>query len=405
MPESGFEYLRELLQPNETKIVLMVIDGLGGMPLQPGGATELESARTPNLDKLACEGICGLHDPVATGITPGSGPGHLGVFGYDPLLFTTGRGVLAAAGIDFDLQPGDVAARGNFCTVDKEDRITDRRAGRIDSTENKRLCNRLRDIKPADGVEMFIETIKEHRFLMVLRGKGLCGAVHDTDPQKTGVPALAAQARHPDADPTASLVQQITKQARERLREETHGNMILLRGFAEKPDWPQFADVFGLRAAAAAGYPMYRGLARLLGMHPLSPCDTLDDRLATVRKRFSDFDFFFLHIKESDSSGEDGDFAAKVQAIEMADQIVPTLRALEPDVLIVTGDHSTPAVLGTHSWHPVPALLWSETCRPDGVARFAERDCLAGAMGPRFPARELLPLALAHAGRLQKYGA
>ena len=401
---SAFEHIHKLLQPNETTIVLLVLDGLGGLPREPGGPTELEAAHTPNMDALAVEGITGLHVPVAAGIVPGSGPGHLGVFGYDPLSYGIGRGVLAAAGIDFDLQAGDVAARGNFCTVDDAGNVIDRRAGRIETRVNERLCGLLRRIH-MDRVEVFVEPIKEHRLLLVLRGEGLSDAVADTDPQETGVPPRDPAALEPEAGRIAGHVRQFVEEARTILRKEFPANMVLLRGFASKPDWPPFTEVFGLRAAAAAGYPMYCGLARLLGMDILPHRETLEDRVELIGARFSDYDFFFLHMKETDSRGEDGDFEAKVRAIEKADEAVLSLKNIGPDVLIITGDHSTPATLRAHSWHPVPALLWSRHCRPDGVRQFGERACLAGGMGPRFPAVDLLPLALAHARRLKKYGA
>ena len=401
---SAFDYIPDLLQSNDSKIFLVVLDGLGGLPSRPGGMTELETSHTPTLNRLAAEGMTGLHVPVGAGLTPGSGPGHLGVFGYDPLRFKIGRGALAAAGIDFDLQSGDVAARGNFCTVDAHGTVTDRRAGRIDTDENHRHCERLRQIQ-IDGIEVFVEPIKEHRFLLVLRGEGLSDAVADTDPQETRAKPLEPEALVSEADATARGVRQFVEAAQEILRDESHANMVLFRGFARKPDWPSFGEMFGLHAVALAHYPMYRGLARLLGMQVASETATLEDSIAFVRDNLSAFDFFFVHVKTTDSAGEDGDFEAKVRAIEDADGAVSALREMNPDVLLVTGDHSTPAIMRAHSWHPVPALLWSKSCRPDTVTEFGDRACLAGAMGPRFPATDLMPLALAHAGRLKKYGA
>ncbi|MCF7837626.1 MAG: 2,3-bisphosphoglycerate-independent phosphoglycerate mutase [Candidatus Marinimicrobia bacterium] len=396
--------MRDLCRPNASKIVLVVLDGLGGIPLVPGGLTELETAATPALDTLAAEGITGLHVPVRPGITPGSGPGHLGILGYDPLAFTIGRGALAAAGMACDLQPGDVAARGNFCTVDEDGLVTDRRAGRIDTGENKRLCRILQQIE-IDGVDVFVDTIKEHRFLLVLRGSGLSAGVTDTDPQTTQVEPRPPKPVHPEAHKTADCVLRFVESAQKLLAEESSANMVLLRGFAGRPTWPSFGDVFGVHSAAIAGYPMYRGIARLLGMEVLAQANTIEDSISLVRNNLPGFDFFFVHVKATDSTGEDGDFEAKVRAIEKADEAVSALRAMNPDVLVVTGDHSTPARLRAHSWHPVPALLWAPHCRPDGVTAFGERACLAGALGLRFPATDLMPLALAHAGRLNKFGA
>lgn len=404
MDSSGFGHLRELLDDGGGRIVFFVLDGLGGLPREPDGPTELEAACTPHLDRLVNEGMCGLHLPVAAGITPGSGPGHLGIFGYDPYSFTIGRGVLAAAGIDFALQDGDVAARGNFCTVDDNGLVTDRRAGRIDTETNRRLCETLEAIE-ISGADIKVRTIKEHRFLLVLRGEGLSEKLADTDPQETGVEPLTCEPADTHADQTADLVNAFVSEARRVLEDEHPANMVLLRGFDSAPDWPRFPDVFGLRAAAAAGYPMYRGLARLLGMDVLLPTDTLDEALATVNQNLDAFDYFFIHHKKTDSTGEDGSFDRKVAEIEAADQAVPRLLDMKPDVIVVTGDHSTPAVMGSHSWHPVPALLWSTRCRPDAATTFGERACLQGGLGARFAATELMPLALAHAMRLKKYGA
>jgi len=404
MQKHPFEQTAGLLSANNSKIILLVLDGLGGLPGRPHGLTELEAAETPNLDALAKEGSCGLHLPVRPGITPGSGPGHLGVFGYDPLTFEVGRGALAAAGTGFDLQPGDVAVRGNFCSLDEAGRVTDRRAGRIDTGTNRRLCEKL-DAIELDGAELFVQTIKEHRFLAVIRGEGLADDVSDTDPQQTGRKPLDPEAQTPQAERTASVLAQFAERARKTLAGDPPANGVLLRGAANKPGWPSFQKVFGLHAAAAAAYPMYRGVARLLGMEVLPQPESFEEEIEQVKERFDEFDFFFVHFKPSDSRGEDGNFEAKKEAIQKVDGFIPALRELNPDVLIVTGDHSTPSQLKAHSWHPVPALLWAPTCRPDPVETFGERACMAGGLGPRFPATDLLPLALAHARRLRKFGA
>lgn len=398
------DFIQKLVKAGGTKIVMLVLDGLGGLPMQPGGKTELESANTPNLDRLAREGISGLQLSVGTGITPGSGPGHLGLFGYNPVHYQVGRGVLEAVGVEFGLKPGDVAARGNFCTVDDDGLITDRRAGRISTEKNKEVCALLQDIK-LDGAQVFVQTVTEHRMLFVLRGEGLDGRVEGTDPQALGVPALAAKAEDPAAEKTARLVNEFVQQAAQRLAGHHPANMLLLRGFAQKPAWPSFAEVYGLKACAIASYPMYRGVAELVGMEPLHAPSSLEGKFALAGERWDDFDFFFVHKKDTDSRGEDGDFAAKVAAIEEADRAIPALMALNPDVVIVTGDHSTPSKLMEHSWHPVPVLLWSKDCRPDEVETFGERACLRGALGARLPAIELMPLALANAHRLEKFGA
>jgi 2,3-bisphosphoglycerate-independent phosphoglycerate mutase len=395
---------RGLIEPGNTKIVLLVLDGLGGLSLEPNGQTELEAAHTPNLDELAARGICGLHQPVGPGITPGSGPSHLALFGYDPVEYQVGRGVLAALGIGFDLVPQDVAARGNFCTLDQDGKVVDRRAGRIPTERNEELCALLRQID-LPGVEVFVETVKEYRLLLVLRGNGLGQEVEDTDPQKVGVRPLVPKAGSVEAEETTRLVRLFLDRAREILADQYPANMVLLRGFSRRPRWPSFEEVFGPRAAAIASYPMYRGVAQLVGMQVLETGPTLDDRLDVLRGHWEDHDFFFLHVKRIDSAGEDGDFERKVKLVEEVDEVLPDLMSLGPDVLLVTGDHSTPAILKHHSWHPVPVLLWSKHCRPDSVERFGERACMGGGLGPRIPATDLMPLALANALRLRKFGA
>lgn len=400
------ELLRQLTTPNDTKILLIVIDGLGGLPHPETGRTELEAADTPHLDRLAEESACGLTVPVAPGVTPGSGPGHLALFGYDPLRYTVGRGVLEALGIDFDLQPQDVAARGNFCTLDAQGRIIDRRAGRISTEEAAKRCERLRDIELA-GARLLVEAVREHRFLLVLRpagGASLSDALADTDPQREGVAPLEPRALSPEAEHTAELVKRFVAEARKRLAGQEPANGLTLRGFAQRPTMPCFPEVYKLRAGAVAAYPMYRGLAKLVGMTVLKTGLTFADEIETLRRHWDEFDFMFIHYKPADSAGEDGNFEAKMQALERFDAELPKLLALEPDVLMVAGDHSTPALIAGHSWHPVPFLMRSKWIRPDDVDSFDERSCRRGSFGI-MAAKDALPLAMAHAGRLAKYGA
>ncbi len=399
----NLDLMRKLSIPAETKIVMLVIDGLGGLPLEEGGPTELEAAHTPNLDALAARSICGLSVPVAAGITPGSGPSHLALFGYDPLRYEIGRGVLEACGIGFDLRREDVAARGNFCTVDGEGRITDRRAGRIPTEKGAELCQLLRNIK-LEGVEVFVEPVKDYRFVLVLRGEGLSAEIADTDPQQLGVPPLPVKALTPEAERTAALVRRWLDRAKELLADQHPANMLVLRGFSKDPCLPKMGEIYKLRTAAIATYPMYRGLARLVGMEVLRTGESLEEELETLEAHWADYDFFYFHVKKTDSAGEDGDFEGKVSIIEHVDELVPSFLELGPDVLIVTGDHSTPAALRSHSWHPLPTLLYSRYCRPDAVKRFSERECAQGALG-RFPATDLMPLAMANALRLTKFGA
>jgi 2,3-bisphosphoglycerate-independent phosphoglycerate mutase len=395
--------IRELREPSTTKIVLLVADGLGGLPLEQGGKTELESARTPNLDACVREGVCGLSTPVLPGITPGSGPGHLGLFGYDPLQYRIGRGILEALGIHFAVGPRDVAMRGNFISVDEAGVIVDRRAGRPPTERCVAMCRKLQQIR-VPGVEVFVEPVREHRFVVVFRGDNLGDAVNDTDPQHVGHKPLPAQGADPASQTTAKAVNHFVAEAAKVLKADAPTNMVTLRGFARYPKIDTMQEVYGVRPVAIAVYPMYKGLARLVGMEVADAGATLTDQMDTLRRLWNDFDFFFLHYKYTDSTGEDGNFAAKVEMIERLDTEIPRIRALGPDVLIVTGDHSTPSKLKSHSWHPVPTLLWARTCRPDPVTEFGESYCLRGGLG-QFQAMYLLPMALAHAGRLGKYGA
>ncbi|QDS94328.1 cofactor-independent phosphoglycerate mutase [Roseimaritima multifibrata] len=397
------ELTRSLQVKNKAKIVMLVGDGLGGLPMEAGGKTELETAVTPNLDRLAKNGVQGASIPVKPGIAPGSGPGHLGLFGYDPLKYQIGRGALEATGIGFELQDGDVAIRCNFCTLDADGNISDRRAGRIPTEESAPIAISLRQIK-IDGIEIFVEPVKEHRFVVVFRGPGLGGEVNDTDPQATGVPPLEPVARDSGSKKTVEVAKEFLRQAKEILKDQPKANFHTMRGFAAKPALPTFDDVYGLRAAAVAVYPMYKGLARLVGMDIVGNAQTLEEQMEVLKQNWDDYDFFFLHYKYTDSTGEDGNFAEKVKRTEDLDAAIPKIEALKPEVLIVTGDHSTPAYLKSHSWHPVPTLLVSDCCRPDPHDSFSESTCITGGLG-QFEAKYLMLLALSNAERMGKYGA
>ena len=394
---------RELQLDNGSKIVMLVADGLGGLPMQPGGLTELETAKTPHLDALASLGVQGASIPVKPGIAPGSGPGHLALFGYDPLKYIIGRGALEATGIGFELQPGDVAIRCNFCTIDDQDRITDRRAGRISSQESAPLAISLRQIQ-IPGIEIFVEPVKEHRFVVVFRGEGLGGHVADTDPQMTGVKALEPVAQNPQSQKTAEVAKEFLRQAKSILAGHPKANFHTMRGFAAKPQLPSYQEVYGLRAAAIAVYPMYKGLARLVGMDIVGNAQSLEEQIDELAANWDRYDFFFLHFKYTDSTGEDGNFSEKVARIEELDSVLGRIQKLNPNVLIVTGDHSTPSYLKSHSWHPVPTLLFSDCCRPDPHSTFNETTCITGGLG-HFEAQYLMTLALANAGRMGKFGA
>lgn len=394
---------RELQVKNNSKIVMLVGDGLGGLPLTPGGKTELETARTPHLDALAARGVQGLSIPVKPGIAPGSGPGHLGLFGYDPLKYQIGRGALEATGIGFQMQPGDVAIRCNFCTLDKQGNIADRRAGRIATEESAPIAISLRQIS-IPGVEIFVEPVKEHRFVVVFRGEGLGGNVKDTDPQATGVPPLDPVAEDQASQKTAEVAREFLRQARHILKDQPKANFHTMRGFAARPALPSYQEVYGLRAAAIAVYPMYKGLASLVGMDIVGQASTLDEQMEVLKQHWEQYDFFFIHFKYTDSTGEDGNFEEKIKRTEQLDACLPAITALKPDVLIVTGDHSTPAFLKSHSWHPVPTLLVSDCCRPDPHTSFGETTAITGGLG-QFEAQYLMLLALSNAGRMGKFGA
>jgi 2,3-bisphosphoglycerate-independent phosphoglycerate mutase len=397
------QLMRDLREENGSKIVLVVADGLGGLPLELGGKTELETAHTPNMDAMVREGVCGLSTPVLPGIAPGSGPGHLGLFGYDPLEYKIGRGILEALGINFQVGPRDVAIRGNFCTVNDKGLITDRRAGRPSTERCVEMCKKMQTIT-IPGVEIFVEPVREHRFVIVLRGDNLGDLVNDTDPQALNVAPLHAVGEDANSQNTAKAVNQFIAEAGKLLKNDAPTNMITLRGFARYPKIATMQDIYGLRAACIAVYPMYKGLARLVGMDILDAGGTMAEQVDTLKNVWDKYDFFFLHYKYTDSTGEDGNFDGKVEKIELLDAEIPKIRALNPDVVIITGDHSTPSKMKSHSWHPVPTVLCAKTARPDGVVEFGETFCLHGGLG-QVEAKYLMSLAMAHAGRLGKYGA
>jgi len=396
--------LSELLMPNSSKIVFIILDGLGGIQVKEKGGTELQVAKTPNLDQLAEVSSCGLMEPVSPGVTPGSGPSHFALFGYDPVQYNIGRGILEATGIDFPLTERDVVARINFATVDKDGRVIDRRAGRISNETNQRICQRLLKGLNLAGVEVIVTPVKEHRAVLVLRGDRLRGEIEDTDPEREGLSPLEPKALIPEAEKTSVLVKEFLAQSRKILSDEPKANMILLRGFAKHTRYPSMQERYGLRSVAIATYPMYRGISRLVGMTVLAGINSLADEFQALADHFAEYDFFYLHVKQTDSRGEDGDFDAKVAVIEEVDRFIPRVRSLNPDVLVVTGDHSTPAKLAGHSWHPLPLILFSQYVLIDLVKKFDEVSCITGALG-RFQAVDLMPLALANARRLNKFGA
>ena len=397
------DILKELKVTNEKKIVLLVMDGLGGLPMERGGKTELEAAKTPNLDALAAVSECGLQTPLGIGITPGSAPGHLALFGYNPFDYPIGRGVVAAMGINFPMKPGDVAARINFATRDENGNITDRRAGRIPTEKCAELCELLKSIE-IEGIDVSVKPVKDYRAVVVFRGEGLSDKVADTDPQKTGVRPLDPKAIDPAGEKMAEVAGEFIRQANGILKDQHPANTVLMRGFAELPHIPSMNELYGLNPLALAVYPDYKGVSRLVGMAVIEGLNHLDEQAEVLKREWNNYDFFYVHHKYTDSKGEDGNFEAKVAEIEKVDAFLPRVLDLKPDVLIVTGDHSTPAFMKSHSGHPVPFMIYAEPIRPDDVKEFGERACAKGLWGI-IEGRMLIRIALSYAGKLKKFGA
>ncbi len=398
------KFIEKLAISNSAKIVLVVLDGLGGLTSEKTGKTELETANTKNMDELAKISQCGFSYPIAPGITPGSGPAHLALFGYDPIKYEIGRGILGAVGIGFEIKQSDIASRANFCTVDEQEIITDRRAGRISTEKCKELCQLLESNIKVKNFEIFVRPEKEHRASVIFRKENAGGNLSDSDPQKEGLQSKEIKALDSNSEITAIAVNEFLAQAKNILKEFKPSNMMLLRGFSKYPDLPQMQDVYKVKSAAIATYPMYKGLAKLVGMEILQTGDTIRDEIKTLKENLSNFEFFYFHIKKTDSSGEDGNFDAKVAVLEDFDRCLPDILNLNPDVLVLTGDHSTPSRLKAHSWHPVPILLSSKYVISDGVSRWTERECYKGGLG-HLNALNIMPLALAHSLKLKKYGA
>jgi 2,3-bisphosphoglycerate-independent phosphoglycerate mutase len=398
---------KALLVPNDSKLALVVLDGLGDIATEATGfRTPLEAARTPNLDALAKRSTLGRMIPVAPGITPGSGPGHLGLFGYDPLEFEVGRGVIEALGLGIDLKHGDIAARANFCSLDAKGIVTDRRAGRIDAKICEAQCALLAGkIKKIADVEVIIKPGKGHRFVVVFRGKGLEGPLNDSDPHREGLPiaVVKPQNKSAKAAKTAKAIAAFYKQALPLLKDCKPANGFLLRGIAHQPKIPLFEDRYGLKAAAIAIYPMYKGLAQLVGMKKVEGASSVQQEFEAAVDALKVYDFVFIHVKGTDMYGEDGNFDAKVKSIEEADAALGILLP-EVDVLAITGDHSTPVPVKGHSWHPQPVMICGEIAGWDGQDRFTERSANAGSLGV-FDAKYLIRYLQANARRLDKFGA
>ena len=398
------EYTKNLcIRDSDAKILFLVVDGLGGLPHPDTGKSELETADLPNLDRVAQGGTCGLISPLGAGFTPGSGPAHLALFGYDPWKSEIGRGALSALGLGLDFAPGDVAARLNFCTVDAEGRVQDRRAGRIPTEKGRELCEILQRAE-VPGAEITVAAEMEYRAGVVFRGEGLGDEVSDSDPQVTGIPPKPLLSSTPKSARTVEVANAFIGQAAELLQAESPANMVLIRGFGRYPELAQMDEVYGLKALGIAGYPMYRGVAGAVGMDVLQVGWDLESECAALEEHYGGYDFFYVHVKKTDSAGEDGNFDLKVKLLEELDAYIPRLLALEPDVLVVTGDHSTPSTMGSHSWHPVPTAIAGKWALADRASGFSERHCAEGSLGV-LPSSCLMALSLAHARRLDKFGA
>lgn len=397
------EMLKSLASGNDSKMILIVMDGLGGLP-DGRGKTELETAHSPNIDALAGRSELGFLRMVDVGITPGSGPGHLSLFGYDPYEYLIGRGILEACGVGAKVSRGDVCARGNFCTCNGEI-VTDRRAGRIPTEQSAKVVAKLAaEIKEIDDVKITLYPGMEHRFVVVFSGETLDERVYDADPQKEGAPMLWASASAPQGQRMALVANKFITRVQEALKNEKLANSCLLRGFSSAPDIPHLGELYGIKAAAIASYPMYRGLASLVGMEVEDAGKTLEELFDSVSKFWDKHDYFYIHVKYTDSRGEDGKFDEKVKVIEQVDSLLPKITSLSPDVLVLAGDHSTPSVMKGHSWHDVPFMISSDKCRFGLHKTFGENECRFGTIG-HISGYKLMGLMLAHAGRLNKYGA
>lgn len=396
----------DLIQQNNNNIVLLVMDGVGDIPNKNyENFTPLEYASTPNLDKLAKESVLGRHIPVLPGVTPGSGPGHLGIFGYDPMKYEIGRGILEAAGMDMEIKDGDIAVRCNFASADEKGIITDRRAGRISTEKCEEICAILsNNIKEIDNIKITIKAGIQHRFVVIFTGEGLSEKVTDSDPLMEGKEPFKVNAMIEDAAYTAEVVNKFYHEARKVIRDLKPANSLLMRGFSERPRISTMSERFGISPVCIAHYPMYKGLSRLVGMNVLDAGNKPEDAFNVFGKNHANYNYFFIHIKYTDSYGEDGNFLEKVKVIEAVDSALPLLLNNKPDVLCITGDHSTPVPMKSHSWHPVPVLINSEFCGFDDCSRFTENECNKGGLGI-FQSKYLINYLLANALKLSKYGA
>ena len=405
------DILKELVEKNDSKILLVVLDGLGDIP-SIDGKTPLEAAKTPNLDKLSKESALGMHIPVLPGITPGSGPGHLSIFGYNPLKYKIGRGILEALGVGLEVTKNDICIRANYAKVEEKDGkliVNDRRAGRLSTEENKKLTEKItKEIEEINGVKIFMKSGIEYRLAILLRfnekvNEDMCNIL-ETDPQNEGKEVISPEPLSEKAKIVSEILKEFLLRVREIIKNEK-GNYLLLRGYSTPPIIPNFSEIYKLKSLSIATYPMYKGLTKLIGMETVKVDGfSIKDEIDVLRKNYKNFDFIYLHIKKTDSYGEDGDFMNKLKVIEEFDSYLPEILSLNFDVLCITGDHSTPTIMKSHSFHPVPLLIHSPFVFKGLSERFTEKDCLKGELGT-IKGEDIISLLLAHSKKLKKYGA
>ncbi len=401
---------------NSGKGILIVCDGLGD--LREKGKTPLQAAKTPNMDRLAEHGACGLMHTIGRGIIPGSDTAHLQLFGYSTEKYYTGRGTFEALGVGIELEEGDVAFRCNFATVDEKMKILDRRAGRISTSFAKKLEQDFQNIE-IDGAKVIFKASVEHRGALVLRGKGLSHKVGDTDPHSlTRLLVSKPLEGTPEAKKTAKILNEFTKLSHEKLNSnplnegrELPANILLSRGPGIFSKAPPMEEKFGIRSACVAGGALYKGVAKFVGMDILKvkgatgAKDTdLNSKADAVVSALNEYDFVFLHIKATDSFSHDGDFGGKKKFIEKIDsEVLPKLMETGANIMI-TGDHTTPCRIGDHSSHPTPFLMNGELVRHDDIKKFDEFSCANGSLGHLF-GKDVMNMMVSLMGKAHIYGA
>ena len=384
------------------KGIIFVIDGMGDRPMKElGDKTPLESANTPSMDKMVTEGITGIMDTIRPGVRPGSDTAHLTLLGYDPYEVYTGRGPFEAAGVDLDVEPGDIAFRCNFETADDDLTITDRRAGRINSRTDE-IADTINQMKIDDNVEIIFKESDAHRGVLVLRGEGLSDKITDADPKHEGnKPKIVKPLDDSDeAKYTADVVNQFVNKSYEMLKDhpvnieriengEHPANIVLPRGVGAVPQITPFEEKYGLKGACVAETGLIQGIAKLAGMdiiHVPGATGGINTDIDSVHKHIIDtvksdkYDFILVNVDGADEAGHDGDTIGKRDFIEKIDPIMKDLDAMDDIVLFVTADHSTPVSIMDHSGDPVPVFLKAPGLRVDDVTEYGERAAAKGGL-------------------------